>query len=461
MPALPNNPGTASRQAAWRILLEQESHGVFLKDLFASRLKGFSPEDSDLIRNICLGVLRWKRLLDYNLSLQAERGIKDARLRMLMRIGAYQIFFLNGIPAFAAVNTAVELAKAEFGKSEAGFTNAVLKALSRHGLRNQKVKNNKDIKSLAVNTSHPDWMVERWSKVLLPEALQSMLQRNNEEAPLWIRINPRKTSVDAAAEFLRQEGVDLEPNSDTPLFLRLTYGADKALRSGLFAQGGFSFQDPVAYCVATLLDWHPGQTVLDACAAPGGKSALLLEMAVARGENISKAHIISGDAVFSRLRKIRDARERLGHKELLPVVADLHHPPFFPPTRGGARGGYFDRILLDAPCSNLGVLRRRPEARWNLTPEKTVAMAGQQSELLEKASALLAPNGRLVYATCSAEPEETIHVVNDFLSRHPEFKLDAAGENIPAALRKKGCLWIYPGETEYDGFFAAALVRAT
>ncbi len=443
--------------------MEQESHGVFLKDLFASRLREFSHEDEDLIRNICLGVIRWKRLLDYNLGLQAVRGIKDARLRMLMRMGAYQLFFLNGIPAFAAVDTAVQLAKREFGKSEAGFTNAVLKALSRNGLRHQTVKNKKDLKALAVNTSHPDWLVERWSKALAPEALTSALQRNNEEAPLWIRINSRKTSVEAATEILRVDGVDLEPvvgaNNDSPLqnpvfFMRLIHGADKALRSELFAQGGFSFQDPVAYWVATLLDWHPGQTVLDACSAPGGKSALLLEMAAARGEDIEQARIISGDSSFSRLRKIRDARVRLGHRELLPVCADLMYSPF----RGAGEG--FDRILIDAPCSNLGVLRRRPEARWNLTPEKAAAQAVHQRELLEKAAELLAPNGRLVYATCSAEPEETVNVVDDFISRHPEFKLIDVGENIPTVLRKRGCLWVYPGETEYDGFFAAALIRS-
>jgi 16S rRNA (cytosine967-C5)-methyltransferase len=447
MPAPPDNRGTASRRTAWRILLEQEAGGVFLKDLFASRLRGFSREDADLIRTICLGVTRWKRLLDYNLDLQAQRGIRDARLRVLLRVGAFQLFFLSGIPAFAIVDTAVEIVKGEFGKSEAGFSNAVLKALARHGLRHHP---GRDLKALAVNKSHPDWLVERWSRALAPGALEAALSRNNEEAPLWIRVNPRKTTVEDAKKKLNDDGVETESNPDTPFYLRIVQGAHLALRSEAFAGGKFSFQDPVAYWVATLLDWHPGQTVLDACSAPGGKSALLLELAASRGEDAAQARIVSGDLFFSRLRRIRDARERLGHLELMPVCADVQAPPF---------KTLFDRILLDAPCSNLGVLRRRPEARWHLTPEKIVALAQRQRELLEKSAALLAPGGRLVYAACSAESVETMEVVEDLLARHPEFKITEAVEQLPAALRKQGCLWVYPGETEYDGFFAAAMVR--
>ncbi|HAP00074.1 MAG TPA: hypothetical protein DCQ83_08535, partial [Fibrobacteres bacterium] len=379
---------------------------------------------------------------------QVQRGIRDEALRMLLRVGVYQILFLTGVPAFAAVDTTVEIVKREFGKSDAGFANAVLKAIAKHGLRHAPNPGNRNLKALAINTSHPDWMVEQWNGALEHEKLESTLRRNNEEAPLWIRFNPRKIAVVDAMKALTDEGVELEPCPDVSLYAKIVRGADIALRSPLFAQGGFSFQDPVAWWVATLLDGHPGQTVLDACAAPGGKSALLLEMAVSRGEDISSFGIISSDLFFSRIRRIRDARERLGHKELSPVCADLMSPPW---------RKKFDRILLDAPCSNLGVLRRRPEARWSLTPEKIDSMAKRQRELLDKTAELLAPGGRIVYATCSAESEETMDVIRDFLARHPEFSLAEARSDIPESLCKQGCLWVYPGETDYDGFFAAAL----
>jgi 16S rRNA (cytosine967-C5)-methyltransferase len=366
---------------------------------------------------------------------------------MLLRIGAFQILQLSGVPDFAAVNTTVEIAKREFGKFGAGFANAVLKAVGRDGL---KVPPGNDFKSIAVRHSHPDWLVRRWGKSLRPTALEAALRRNNEEAPQWIRANPCRGDAESLREALVPEGVELAAHPDTPLFLRIVEGTGNAIRSRAFAEGKFSFQDPVALWVVSLLDWHPGLSLLDACAAPGGKSALALELAVSRGENLEQARIVCGDASFPRLRRIRDARERLGHAELMPVTMDVAHAPF---------QACFDRILLDAPCSNLGVLRRRPEARWNWNPDKINALAARQKVLLESAAAQLKPGGRMVYATCSAEAEETVDVVRGFLAAHPDFRPEDAGGAVPGPLCREGFLRVWPGETEYDGFFSAVLTR--
>jgi 16S rRNA (cytosine967-C5)-methyltransferase len=226
------------------------------------------------------------------------------------------------------------------------------------------------------------------------------------------------------------------------------------LRSEALAAGRFSFQDPVSQWVVSLLDWHPGLSLLDACAAPGGKSALALELAVVRGESVEASRIVCGDASLTRLRRIADARRRLGHTELMPVVLDAAGGQGHGPFRQS-----FDRILLDVPCSNLGVLRRRPEARWSWTAETITALAARQRGLLEGAASLLKPGGRLVYATCSAEAEETVDVVRGFLAAHPEFKAEDAGGAIPDPLCRDGFLRVWPGETDYDGFFAAALIR--
>lgn len=444
-------PGVESRLAAWRLLLEQEAEGAFLKELFPARLEGLRDDDAALARAICLGVVRRKRLLDYNLEQHARRGIRDPRLRMLLCVGAYQILYLSNVPDFAAVNTAVEIAKGEFGKPEAGFANAVLKALARDGLREPR---GNDFASLAVRHSHPDALVRRWGRALKPLALEAALRRNNEEAPLWIRVNPRRGSGEELVSSLEAAGARLERHPEVPRFYRVAEGAGAVLRGRDFAAGAFAVQDPVAHWVVTLLDWSPGLSLLDACSAPGGKAALALETALAEGgEEVSAARIVCGDASFPRLRRIRDARGRLGHAEnLAPVAFDVLRPPF----REAAR---FDRILLDAPCSNLGVLRRRPEARWTWTTEKIAALAARQAGMLEAAARLLEPGGRLVYATCSAESEETVDVVRGFLERHPGFRLADAGERVPAALCREGFLRVWPGETEYDGFFAAAIER--
>lgn len=447
-----NVTGYEARRAAWLILLEQEATGAFLKDLFPAGLRDLREDDASLARAICFGVLRSRRLLDFNLDAQAPRGIKGAKLRMALRVGAHQLLFLSGIPAFAAVNTAVELVKTEVGRAESGFANALLKAVARDGLRDP-VGN--DFKTLAVRHSHPEWLVRRWGRELKPPALVAALRRNNEEAPLWVRANPRRGRPGDLPLRLRDDGVVLEAHAGLPLFFRVASGAPAALRSRAFAEGLFSFQDPVSAWVVSLLAWRPGLTFLDACSAPGGKSALALERAWQdEGESApeaSRARLVCGDASVARLRRLDDARARLGHEGLMPVSLDLARPPF--------RGGAFDRVLVDAPCSNLGVLRRRPEARWNWTPEKITALAARQRALLEGAAEVVKPGGRLVYATCSAEGEETVEVVRAFLAARPDFKIAPAGDLVPASLCREGFLRVWPGETDYDGFFAAALVK--
>jgi 16S rRNA (cytosine967-C5)-methyltransferase len=440
--------GIDSRLAAYHILREQEQTGAFFKDLFPLGLAALREDDAALARAICFGVLRTRRLLDYNLDAHAPRGIKGGALRALLRVGAYQILFLSGVPAFAAVNTTVELVKREIGRPESGFANAVLKAVARDGLREPP---GNDFKSLAIRHSHPDWLVRRWGRALKPLALEAALRRNNEEAPLWVRANPRRGAPVDLPTRLADDGVTLEAHAETPLFFRVADGAGRALRSDAFREGVFSFQDPVSWWVVSLLEWHPGLSLLDACSAPGGKAALALEQALVRGEDIRAARIVCGDASATRLRRIEDARARLGHAGLMPVCLDVSRPAL--------RTASFDRVLVDAPCSNLGVLRRRPEARYSASQEKVVEIATRQRTLLEGAAALVKPGGRLVYATCSAEGEETVDVVRAFLAAHPDFALAPADGTVPAALCRDGFLHVWPGETGYDGFFAAALQR--
>jgi 16S rRNA (cytosine967-C5)-methyltransferase len=441
--------GYASREAALNILLEQESTGAFLKDLFSGHTAHLPKPDRGLVREICLGVIRNLTLLDHNIDRYAAKKPGPGPLRSILRITAYQIFFLD-VPDFAAVNVGVELAKRRAGKHLGGFANAILKKLIAEGLKKAP---GESLKALAVNFSHPEWLVKRWHQRLGQQGVLRTLERNNQEAPLWIRVNPERASAAEVAETLADLGVGTEGDAEAPLFLKLSGkgSGEAALRSDLFRDGKIAFQDPAAWLIARLADWRAGSSLLDLCSAPGGKAACMAERAAFLGDaHIDKSPVVCNDISFRRLAKIGDAIDRLGHKGLLPVVMD--------PARPALRER-FDVIVVDAPCSNLGVLRRRPEARWNKGPEDLSRLADLQRGLLEDAAALAAPKGRILYATCSPEDEETALVVEDFLSAHPEWKLDDAAGYLPAWAVKEKFLWLHPGETEYDGFFAARLSR--
>jgi 16S rRNA (cytosine967-C5)-methyltransferase len=407
-------------------------------------------------------------------------------LRQILRLGVLQLVLFDQIPAHAAVDTSVEMARRKFGKPLGGFVNALLKNVARQGL--QWPKGN-DAKALALATSHPEWLVKRWWQALGPHAAARALMRSNQEAPVWLRINPLKTTREEAIAALHAAGLTAETGGSgggtgdprgggevdpagreldaiAPLFLRLKGGSDDVLRMRLFAVGGLSFQDPAALAVAHLLDWQAGHRTLDLCAAPGGKAALLFAMAAARGESLAQARIVCGDLSGKRLLALRDVRDRLGHAgpqgALWPVAQDALRPALKgPAVKGSILEGGFDRILADVPCSNLGVIGRRPEARWRLQESDLKVHGARQLAMLKQAADLLAPGGRMVYATCSPEPEETSEVIGSFLAARPDFALADAGALLPSAWVRRGCLHLYPGETDYDGFFGATLVKAT
>lgn len=448
-------PGLSARLAALRVLQEHEHSGVFLKELFPTALKALPPVDKGLARALALGVLRHRSLLDHHIDRLAPKGIQQAELRQMLRIGALQLVLFDQIPVHAAVDTTVEMARRKFGKPLAGFANALLKNMARQGL--QWPKEN-DAKALALASSHPEWLVQRWWAALGPHAAAKALMRSNQESPVWLRINPIKTTRDAAIAALQAAGLTAQIDADldaiAPLFLRLQGGADEVLGMRLFATGGLSFQDPAALGVAQLLAWQPSHKTLDICAAPGGKAALLLAMAAARGESLAQARIVCGDVSGKRLLALRDVRDRLGHigkqGALWPVAQDALHPAF--------KIG-FDRVLADVPCSNLGVIGRRPEARWRVQEADLKTHGKKQGALLQSAADLVLPGGRLVYATCSPEPEETRAVINAFLAQRSDFVLVDAAALLPTAWVRQGCLHLYPGETDYDGFFGAALMK--
>ena len=367
--------------------------------------------------------------------------------RVILEMGLFQMFFMD-VPDYAAINACVELAKsANLGESTARLVNAVLRTARRQGeptLPPQRVRR------VSVENSVPEWLVRRWFDVYGGDRAEALAKATLERPTEWIRVNLQKTSAPVLAEKLGITGSSIL--YDRYIEIPRDVGVKLLLATPEFVNGLFSFQNPSAYEVVKLLDLKPGLKVWDACAAPGGKTALMAEMD-------SSLEILASDSSASRLEKMQDLMTRLGltniKTETIDLAASNAHP-----SKGAegdrfhtsklkpqseATSNLFDRILLDVPCSNMGVIARRPESVYRMTPESINEIAELQFKILENASAALAPGGRLVYATCSPDPTETTRVIARFVKAHPEFV--KVGEPVLPGLK----------DSRLDGFFAQAL----
>jgi 16S rRNA (cytosine967-C5)-methyltransferase len=369
-----------------------------------------SSADRGLLQAILFGVLRHRRLLDHWIG-KLRDGKIDPETRDVLRVGLFQVLLL-GIPDHAAVNETVEAGKA----SVRGLVNAVLRRaiLSRKRLLDEIP----DLPS-AVALSHPDWLYKRWKTSFGKRDAVALMEWNNQPAATYFRVNPLAEAPDALP------GTPLE---NAPGFHQL----DGPIPGALLASGAIYIQDPATRHAVDLLAPRPGECILDACAAPGGK-AFLIAAALGSAENL-----VCTDSNEKRLPRLQENLERLhagkaaiaAHDWTKPAPADWH--------------GTFDGILLDVPCSNTGVIRRRVDVRWRLQAPDIARIAATQRKILENALPCLKPGGRLVYSTCSIEPEENIGQVQAFLTDHPELKLASTHEALPF-------------RDQTDGAFAARL----
>ena len=410
------------RSDTYRVLLLWQKEGTFIKE------SGLSPFAMEL----ALGVCRRHLYLQYFVKSLVKKK-PSIEVCTILEMGLFQMFFMD-VPDHAAVSTSVELAKAaNLGEGSARLVNAVLHAARRSGmpaLPPQKVRR------VSIENSVPEWLVRRWFDIYGAERAEALAKSTLERPSEWLRVNLQKTTAEKLATklFVNLEGCN--PDRAYPvLFDRYIQVPDgvklkSILESQAFADGEFSLQNPAAFAVVKLLDLKPNLKVWDACAAPGGKSALMAEME-------PSLEILASDASESRVEKMQDLVNRLGLANVKTACVDVlsvHSPKF-------------DRILLDVPCSNMGVISRRPESVYRLTPESIKELAELQFRLLESASEHLAPDGIVVYATCSPDPEETTKVVARFVKEHPEF------EKVGAPL------FAAEEDSRLDGFFAQALRR--
>jgi 16S rRNA (cytosine967-C5)-methyltransferase len=434
------------REKALEILHSVED-GAFADAFIDQARQTFGARDSAFILELVYGTLRNRALLDWTLDQFSSQPVAktDAWTRNILRLGAYQLLFLDRVPASAAVNTAAELAKA-FGKKH-GYVNGLLRNLDRKRKELSRPGIDDPVKRLSVLYSHPEWLVRRWVSRFGVAMAETLLRANNLHAPLVIRTNTLKTTRDELRASLESEGAKVSEVKYSPAGLEIQSSPGIQALSA-FQKGLFIVQDEAAQLVGLMLAPGPGDIVLDACAAPGGKATHLAEMMQDEGT------LVALEADPRRIERIRENSRRLGTTIILPVIGDA----------STHREGTYDKIFIDAPCSGVGVLRRHPDGRWN-KDEKTVReRAVLQRRILENCAKLLKPGGALVYATCSTEPEENEDVITAFLSRAgSDFAIDDPRPHLPGQSKdlvdKKGVFRTYPQAMEMDGFVAVRLVR--
>ncbi len=440
------------RELALRILSRIEREGAFADQLLAAAVKerGLPPQERALLRELTYGVLRWRNRLDWILARFARRPLEsiDPDIRNLLRLGAYQLCWMTSVPPPKAVWESVQLARQLGHEGIVAFVNAVLRALaSQRGLLSFPDRAGDLTTYFTVTLSHPAWLAERWLARYGLQPAEAMCQANNTQPPLTARVNRLRTSPAPLLASLREAGCEAEPCRYAPdgVWIQTHPPLDQLPP---FLEGKLYIQDEAAMLCAYLLSPHAGDRVLDACAAPGGKATHLAELMDDCGE------VVALDRSRKRLRLLEDNCQRLGLRSVRCLAGD---------AATGQLEGTFDRILVDAPCSGLGVIRRHPDARWRKGPDLIQAMQAVQTCILEQLAGLLKPDGILVYATCSTEPEENEGVIRPFLERHPDYRLDPAAEFLPGPARlfmqEEGWFQTRPGPEGLDGFFGARLRR--
>jgi 16S rRNA (cytosine967-C5)-methyltransferase len=423
--------------------------------LVPSRAGGLDARDRALALELVYGVLRHLGTLDWRLDHVATKAMAKlpAHVRTALRLGAYQFLYLDRIPPSAAVNESVALIKSGSPGHWPGFVNAVLRALIRTPAPAWPDPAAHPVGALSVRHACPAWLTERWIERHGLEAADALCRATTEIPPLTIRVNTLRISRDALAARFTELGYGAQPTRISPVGLIL----DKTgpiTDLPLFRDGAFYVEDEAAQLVAPILDPQPGESVLDACAAPGGKATHLAALMKNRGT------LTAVDSSAARLRLVEDNCRRLGVDIIRTVRADAAAPP-----PKSLRERPFHRVLVDAPCSGLGVLRRHPEGKWRKDARTVLQHRTLQQRLLEQAGRLLRPGGVLVYSTCSSEPEENEQVIDHFCGAHKEFHRESVAPWLPrqgsSLVTGQGDLSTMRNDDAMDMFFAARLRKAS
>ncbi|HAA03578.1 MAG TPA: 16S rRNA (cytosine(967)-C(5))-methyltransferase RsmB [Syntrophobacteraceae bacterium] len=439
-----------ARTLAYQLLLHTDrnlSHPDRLIRTMLERYPHLDERERALFTELVYGVLRWQGRLDWHidqLSATKPRKILPA-IRILLRLGLYQILFLDRIPHHAAVNEAVTLARATQPSHLAGFVNGILRsAIRRGGEWDWPPAERQPAEFLSVTQAHPTWLVRRWLQELGLAETEALCKANNQVAPMVLRINPLKADESMVFTWCQDKGIRAEPSPILPGAIRLTSPRQDIGVSEIHRQGWVQIQDEASQLVGQLVAPRPGEQVLDLCSGFGAKATHLAAIMENRGS------IVAVDSSAWKLEQLKENAQRQG-MDIIRVVA-TNILEWNESTRQE-----FDRVLLDAPCTGLGTLRRNPDIKWRRHPKDPYRFSQLQGQLLHRAAIFVKHGGVLVYATCTLLREENEAVVEQFTAQHPEFLLEEGGTpplNKASSAMDGRHLKTWPHRHDTDGFFA-------
>lgn len=435
------------RTRALQILVEIEEMGAYA-NLALQAMGDFPPRDAGLITELVNGTTRMRLALDRMLSAYVRKGLDDLTIpiRNNLRMGAYQLCYMDRIPPHAAIDEAVKLAHRYGHSGVAKLTNAVLRRLQREGQTVSIPPLETDpVQHLSLSESLPSWLIAFWIQAYGLEQAIMLAKGSNQPNPLTLRVNTLKTSRDSFLAEIQAAGLDAVASPILSESIRFPKSVALSKLPG-FAEGLWYVQGEAAMLASKMLDPQPGETIADVGAAPGGKTTNLAALMKNQGE------ILAIDSHGGRLELVKENVQRLG----IGIVKLLNQEGAAP------YGKQVDRVLVDAPCSGLGVLYRKADLRWRITPEQLKALPAEQLGLLDHAANSLKPGGVLVYATCTINPEENEEVVKRFLETHPDFQPGNLEPFLPEGWRaeaKNGMIQLVPGRHGVEGFFLARMER--